>query len=57
MVDNRKEDYRYKYSKKVAYIEKTQVDEAAEVIKAMEETTEVLIKAEAIKVKEEEIFK
>jgi len=36
IVDNKKEDYRYKYAKPTSYIEKKQIDEAAELMKTME---------------------
>lgn len=36
VVDNRREDYHYKYDKKVTYIEKTQIEEAASLVKTLE---------------------
>lgn len=39
MVDNKKEEHRYKYHKKVLYIEKEQIEEAAEVAKLLEQQT------------------
>jgi leucyl aminopeptidase len=57
VVDNRKGDHRYKYDQKIQYIEKKQVDEAAEMMKVMEETPETIVGPVQLEAKQEEIFK
>ena len=57
MVDNRKGDHRYKYDQKKQYIEKKQVEEAAEIIKVLEESPETIVPVEQGQPKQEEIFK
>jgi hypothetical protein len=56
VVDNRKADHRFKYDQKVQYIEKKQVEEAAEFIKTMDETPETFIVDQVVVPKKEEIF-
>lgn len=56
-MDNRREDYAYKYDKKVTYVEKKQVEEAAQLVVTLEETSEIILAPEPIQPKEEEIFK
>jgi ABC-type arginine transport system ATPase subunit len=43
VVDNKKEEHRYKYTKKVLYIEKGQIEEAAEVAKFLESETSTVV--------------
>ena len=57
VVDNRKADHKYKYDQKIQYIEKKQVDEAADLMKTMEETPMTLIGSETVEPKAEEIFR
>ena len=57
VVDNRREDYHYKYDKKITYMEKAQVEEAASLVNTMEETTEVLLDSAEPKAQEEEVFR
>jgi hypothetical protein len=42
VVDNKKEEHRYKYHKKVIYIEKEQIEEASKVAHFLQEHPETL---------------